>query len=364
MKILEKDYKHGKVTVLPEFLDDLWSLYNIIQKGDLAYARTTREIRLSERYERPEKGRRISVVLGLKVERVLWDKSLNRLRIHGIICDAPDDIGALGSHHTLNVTLNTPLTIIKEHWLNHHIEQLEYAASRKTPPIIIISIDDEGYCIAILRGFGLDIIAEEEVRLPGKYMEDERSRILNSMFKAALTALKNLISSVDGPLIVIGLGFIKDDFIRFLKENDPNIHDKIIDIKSVNSSGKAGIYEAMRSGILSKAIKRARIIEEASAVEEVLKRLGMGRGDVAYGLSEVEKASSLGAIEEILVTDEKLRESSKEDMVTLENLMRNVESMNGRVRIISVEHEAGAKLKSLGGVAALLRFPIKTNGVL
>lgn len=358
MKILDKDLKHGRITVVPEFLDDFWALYNVIQRGDVAYARTTREVRLGERYERPEKGKRISVVLGLRVERVFWDRSLNRLRIHGIVCDAPEDIGALGSHHTLNVTLNMPLTIVKDRWLDYHIEQLERAMSRRVTPIIIASIDDEGYCIAILRGFGVDIMLEEQISLPGKRMEGERQKTLIEMFKSVSKALGELVNSIDGSIVIVGLGFIKDEYIKFLMENAPNIYEKIIDIKNVNSAGKAGIYEAVRSGVLVKALKHARVFEEASAVEEVLKRLGMGRGNVAYGLSEVKRAALLGAVEEILVTDEKLRESSEEEMSVLEGLLRDVEDRGGKVRIISVEHEAGAKLRSLGGVAALLRFPI------
>jgi protein pelota len=38
--------------------------------------------------------------------------------------------------------------------------------------------------------------------------------------------------------------------------------------------------------------------------------------------------------------------------------MREVENKGGRVIIISTEHEAGTKLNSLGGIAALLRFYI------
>ena len=38
--------------------------------------------------------------------------------------------------------------------------------------------------------------------------------------------------------------------------------------------------------------------------------------------------------------------------------MREVEKRNANVTVISTEHEAGAKLLSLGGIAALLRFPI------
>jgi protein pelota len=352
------DIKHDQITVVPEFLDDFWVLYNVIQKGDIVYSRTTREVRIGERYERPEKGRRISLILGVKVEDVSWDRTLNRLRIHGIVRDAPDEIGALGSHHTLNITLNVPLKIVKERWLEYHIEQLKRASERRITPIIVISIDDDGYCVAILRGFGLEIVTEERISLPGKHMEEERLRILNEMFKSASKILENLLGSVEGPIVVLGLGFVKNDFAKFLEENAQAIWRKIIDIKSVNSSGSAGIYEAVRSGILTKALKHARIIEEAEAVEEVLKRLGRGRGDVAYGLSNVERAVSIGAVEEILITDEMVRKSSSEEISALEKLIREAEERGGRVRIISVEHEAGLKMRSLGGIAALLRYPL------
>lgn len=357
MKILEKDLKHGRITLIPELLDDFWVLYNVIQRGDVAYAKTTRDVHSGNRYERPEK-RRISLILGLRVERVIWDRSLNRLRVHGIVCDAPEDTGALGSHHTLNITLNTPITIIKERWLGYQLEQIERAASKGIAPLIIVAIDDEGYCIAALRGFGLDIIAEESISLPGKHMEQERTRILKEMFKSASTSIKKMIESTGGFIVVVGLGFIKNYFLEFLRESMPEVYEKIIDVKSVNSAGKAGIYEALRSGVLAKTFKHARMVEETLAVEEVLRRLGMGRSNVAYGLIDVERAASLGAVADLLITDELLREADEERMKVLEDIMRSIEEKGGRVRIISVEHEAGAKLKSLGGVAALLRYPL------
>lgn len=361
MKILEKDLKHGRVTVIPEFLDDFWVLYTIIQKNDIAYAKTSREVRLGDRYEKPEKGKRIFVTLGLRVESVYWDRSLNRLRIHGVVCDAPEDIGAMGSHHTLNITLNTPLTIVKRKWLDYHIKQIERAASSRVTPIIIASVDDEGYCVAVLREVSLDVVAEEHISLPGKHMANERQRIINGMFKSLTNLLNELIKTLEGLIVIIGVGFIKEIYLKFLRDESPSIYERVIDVKSVNSSGRSGVYEAMRSGILSKALQHARMVQEASIVEEVLRRLGMGSRDVVYGLSEVTRAASLGAVEEIIVTDERLRESSDEDLLLLEEVMRSVEDKGGRVRVISIEHEAGLKLKSLGGVAALLRFPIDSQ---
>ena len=357
MRILRNDIKHGIVTVMPEVLDDLWVLYNIVEKGDKVYARTSREIRLDDRYDRPEKGRRISVSLGVTVENVMWDRHMNRLRIHGIICEAPEEVGA-GSHHTLNIVLNKPLRILKRRWMKHHLDQLKRATERKVPPIIVISIDDEGYCIGVLRGFGVNIRAEERITLPGKLKSDERSRMLQELFKSASRAIEETQRNRDIPVIVLGLGYIKDDFLRYL-EKKPELKKRIIDVKSVNSTGKAGIYEALRSGVLSKALRHMRVARETEAVEELLKRLGKDQRNVAYGTKAVQKANSFGAIEKLLLTDSHLREASDEERKDLEKLMQEVENKNGEVIIVSTEHEAGAKLSSLGGIAALLRFPIE-----
>jgi protein pelota len=120
----------------------------------------------------------------------------------------------------------------------------------------------------------------------------------------------------------------------------------------------AGIQEALRSGVLAKTLKNIRIAEETRFVEEVLARLGRSTTDVTYGANEVARAIEYGAVERLLVADIILREASDQDRTTIEGLMRNVESKGGQVTVISTEHEAGAKLQSLGGIAALLRFPI------
>ena len=358
MRILRRDVKHDTITAMPEVLDDFWVLYNIIQKGDKVYAKTRRQVRLGERYDRPERSKRISVRLGVSVEKVMWDRYLNRLRVHGIVFEDPKDIGAAGSRHTFNVTLNKPLTVVKERWMKYQLDQLDRATERGVPPITVMSIDDEGYCVAVLRGFGLDIKAEETISLPGKSRADERAGTLRGLFKSATRTLEALWTESQAPIVVLGLGYIKNGFVKYLRDRSPEIHERVFDVKSVNSAGKAGIYEALRSGILDKTLTHVRITEEAAAVEEVLRRLGKERRNVTYGLPEVEQANALGAIEQVLLTDIQLREASDEDRLVLERLMRDVEKKRGRVVIISTEHEAGAKLNSLGGIAALLRFPL------
>lgn len=358
MKILLKDVKHDRITVMPEMLDDLWVLYNIILKGDTVYARTTREVKFGERYDRPEKGKRVSVFLGLKVDKISWDRSLNRLRVHGIVCEAPDEIGAKGSRHTISVSLNRPLTIVKDRWMKHQLDRLEKSTKVGVSPILVISIDDERYCVAIVRQFNIDIKAEEAARIPGKRNTEARVQAFQEFFKSALNSIREA-SATSYPIVVLGLGFTKNAFLKYVKEKAPQIAERIIDVKSVNSSGSAGINEALRSGVLTKALRDLRISEETKAVEEVLLRLGKERGDVTYGISEVKEAVMLGAVDTLLITDVRLREVPDEERVDIDNLLRTVEKRGGRIIVVSTEHEAGMKLHSLGGIAALLRFQIR-----
>jgi len=358
LKILQMHLKKGFVKVVPQSLDDLWHLYNIIYPGDQAHARTTREVKVQGEYSRPQEGRRIMVSLGIKVENVLWDRTLNRLRVRGIIIDIPENVGGKGSYHTLNVVVDQPLTIVKEKWLKHQVDRLERASKAEAPIILLLSIDDEEFAVAVLRQYGLEVKAEKRIQLPGKLEPERREETIKSYFKDALSLTREVWNSLKCPIAVLGLGFVKNGFVNFVRDTDEDVAAAIVDVKGVHSSGVAGINEAIRSGVLTKTLKNARMAEETRHVEEVLARLGIGKSDVTYGLSEVAKATQYGAVERLLITDRLLRDSPDEKRQELEKMMREVEEKAGHITVVSTEHEAGKKLEGLGGIAALLRFQI------
>jgi protein pelota len=345
--------------VVPQTLDDFWHLYNIIYPGDQVYARTTREIKMQQEYARKQPTKKVRVFLGLQVEKVHWDKYLNRLRIHGTINDIPEDIAGKGSYHTLKVVLDQPLTILKSKWLKHQIDRLRKASHSETTLVLIVSIDDEEFAIAILREYGLEIKAERTIKLPGKLEPEKRDEALKGYFKEALNSLRETWGSLKCPIVVLGLGFVKNGFVKYVQDAAPDLAIRVEDVKSVNSSGVTGINEALRSGILTKTIKNARIADETKLVEEVLSRLGKGTNDATYGLAEVDKATQYGAVDRLIITDIMLRESSDEKRTELEKIMLDAEKKAGKITVVSTEHEAGNKLQGLGGVAAILRFPVE-----
>jgi len=60
-------------------------------------------------------------------------------------------------------------------------------------------------------------------------------------------------------------------------------------------------------------------------------------------------------VQALIVADERLFEERGK----IEGLMLKAEQMRGEVHLVNAEHEAGKKLQSIGGIAALLRYPLQ-----
>jgi len=359
LRVLKRDVKKGIVKLVPENLDDLWSLYNIIQEGDRVFAQTSREIKIKRDDARPTKGKRRSMYLGVKAEKVAFHESVNRLRVMGVIFQGPESVpGIMGAHHTINIYQGKTLTIEKEEWSRYQLERIRLACEEKAPPIMVVGIDDEECCVALLRHHGIEVKSEVKSNLPGKLEVEKRRTALTTYFKSVLVAMMKVWKGLEVLIAIVGPGYIKNELGKYIKSQNPQLAGKIEIMRTTSSGGLSGIKEALRSGVLEKIVKRLRAAEEARLIEQVLQRLGAQRRDVSYGVEEVERAADIGAIDHLFVADASIRGVKDENRVRLEGLMRKVEEMRGSVMIVNTENEAGKKLQGLGGVAAILRYQI------
>jgi len=336
MKILHKDMKKGKIKVLIQHMDDCWHLYNILEKGDLVSSFTYRTKKERDDKLRAGKGEKEGMYVTIEVQSVSFQKFSDRLRIHGIIVEAPQDIGA---HHTLYGEPGKELTICKE-WKKHQIDRLNEAVKESSQPMVaVLSMDDDKATIAIIHQYGVEEIATIESGRAGKLYESkstEREYYGNIFSK---------IKDMDIPLVIIGPGFAKENFASFIKEKGAK---KYI-IEGTGHAGMVGVHEALKRGIIERIAGEMRMSKEIKLVEDLLQKIS--KNDlVAYGKDEVEKAIDVGAVKEILITHEMVREKEK--------ILEKAEQMGAKVHVISTFHEGGEKLASLGGIAAFLRYPI------
>ena len=168
MKILEIDRKSENVSIRTEDLNDLWTLFNVIDKNDEVSARTHRRIVLKE----GSKGERKQMNLKLAVESVSFHEFSNRLRVKGTILKGPEDFVAYGTFHTFNIEPGQKLIIKKEQWLKSEIDRLKKSSSFKTDfNMLMIAIETGLATIALITNFSHNRIATIKTNIPGKRYE-------------------------------------------------------------------------------------------------------------------------------------------------------------------------------------------------
>ena len=211
MKVVFKDLKHGEIKIIPENLDDIWHLYNIVEEGDLVRAVTFRTDEQKDDKIRSKKAEKKRMKLGIRVEKVSFHEFSDRLRVHGTIEEGPQD---LGSYHTYNIDAEQmeKFSIIKDEWRHHHLERIDEAVKQRTQPILVfVSLDEDNATIAILRQSGIQVIADVDSKRSGKMYESKETD--QEYYGEILSVLKP-IKNENSPLVIIGPGFTREHFIK------------------------------------------------------------------------------------------------------------------------------------------------------
>ncbi|MCD6573776.1 MAG: mRNA surveillance protein pelota [Thermoplasmata archaeon] len=330
MKIIEEDLKKGAIVVKVQSYDDCWHLYNIIEAGDFISGYTYRSVQQAGDKIRKKKGEKERVYLKIKVTDKEFHEFTNRLRIRGMIVEGSEE----KAYHTFNIEPEMEIKIEKE-WKDVHLKRLR-EAQKKHPKLCVVAIDDESATIAIIHEYGIEEIANIKLNRKGKMYEEKEEKNYGEVLSKIL--------AIDLPLVIIGPGFEKDNFVQYAKGKLKNYI-----IEPTAHAGMVGIKEAIKRGIIEKIDEKNKVAKEMRIVEKILEEIAKN-GYVAYGKEEVRKAIEMGAVEKLVILNSMVREE--------EELIKKAEEIKASVIIVSELHEGGEKLASLGGIAALLRFKI------
>ena len=345
MKVIFKDLKHGEIKLMPENLDDIWHLYNVVEEGDLVRAVTFRTDEQKDDKIRSKKAEKKRMKVGIRVSEVNFHEFTDRLRIHGTIEEGPQD---LGSFHTLNIDADKmdKLSIIKEQWKDHQLQRIDEAVKLSKQAILtFVSLDDDNATIAVLRQSGVQWITDIDSKRSGKMYE---SKDTESEYFGEIISVVRTNKTRDSTLVIVGPGFTKEHFVKHGKEKEPQIFDKYI-VHGTGDSGMNGVQEAIRTGIIKQVTKENRVVFETSLVEKLFEEIKKD-GLATYGEKEVKNALMNGAVERLLIIDVLVRQKKGEE------LLRLAKQNNSEFTIINTIHEAGKKIEGIGGVGALLRF--------
>jgi protein pelota len=352
MQLKERHHVEGggeRITLVPESLDDLWHLAYVLEPGDLVAGDTHRRIQRNDDQMRDTGGEREHMHVTIDVEDVEFHKFSNRLRVAGTIADCSRE-DQLGLHHTLNVEERDEIEVEK-HWKPDQLKRLNEAVEATDQPDVAIATVEEGEAyIHVVQQYGID----EYASFKGTTGKGEYARLREELFEDVASALSHLDADA---IILAGPGFTKQDALDYITEEYRDVAEKISTVDT-SAVGGRGVHEVLKRGAVEDVQQETRIAEESELIDELTEQIATD-GKAAYGIEEVEQAVDFGAVETLLILDERLRKERAGEgdwPVDVNDLVRQVEQQGGDVTVFSHEFAPGEQLRNLGGVAAILRY--------
>ena len=341
-----------RMTLVPENVDDLWHLSHVLESGDLVSGDTTRRIQRDDENLRDTGGQREHLFVTIEVDDVEFARFANRLRVGGEIVDCSRE-DQLGHHHTLNVEEHDEITIEK-HFKPDQVERIEEAEEAAENADVAIATVEEGEAhIHTVAQYG----TEERFSFTAPTGKGEYARPRSELFAELGKALSRM--DVDA-IILAGPGFTKQDARDYIEENHPEVAD-LLTVVDTAGVGDRGVHEVLKRGAVDEVQTQTRISKEAELLDDLMEGIATGE-KVAYGIDEVAEAAEFGAVEELLVVDDRLRQERQGDGdwdVDVNDVIQSVERQGGEVTVFSGEFDPGQQLRNLGGIAALLRYRLQ-----
>lgn len=150
-------------------------------------------------------------------------------------------------------------------------------------------------------------------------------------------------------ILIGGPGPTKEDFISGNYLNT-ELKKKIIAVKDLSYTGSFGLHELLDKS--QDVLAQEEVMIEKQIMQKFFEIFAKEESKVTYGKDETIKALQLGAIDTLLL-------SESLDVKEIEDFELEADKFRTEVRIISTETREGKQLKDLGGVAAILRYPLR-----
>ncbi|MBA3749776.1 MAG: mRNA surveillance protein pelota [Nitrosopumilus sp.] len=356
MKTNKLKDSENRIAITPEEPDDLFNLRRTIEIGDNIIADTTRVIKQDKEFARPDKGERIKVRINLRVEKISFDNTIDRLKISGIIITSSNESIPKGLYHSIGMKINDTIILEKSRWNEDYLKLITSSAEVK---YILISMDSEETSIAKLIGTNLKITPNIYSGKSGKrYITSQKNEMhIKSYFEDIKNSLDVYKEEVGMKIIIFGPGETKKKFLNYLKERkefyenkDPTL------IEGIETSGEDGFFVFLRSDAMKEMLADSKIAMVSTILDNIMYQINKGEKKFAMGINEIKYAASLNAIDMLVYSDKVFFDVKEDEFI---KMLNEIESKkNVKTFATDSSTDIGMRVSSLGGIIALLRYPI------
>lgn len=359
------------VQLLPTEPEDMWHANNLIAVGDVVRAHAIRKV-TKESATGSSATERVHTDLTITVTSTFFDPGASSLHVSGRVVSANAFVSA-GQYHTLDLELNRPFTLWKKYgWDSVAVQTLNDALNQDKDGAIAAVVMQEGIAnICLITEF--QTLVKQRVNSPmnnSKAGSSKEERATARFFEKTLSTLLRAIDFTQPrPLLVASPGYVANNFRQYIAEEGARLADKKLMNLAKNvvvthsSSGNVfALNEVLKNREVLALMKERKSTSETKYMDDLSDRLRKEDGRAWYGVKTVEKAVQEGAVGRgggvLLVNNDLFR---SQDIATRKRyvaLVDKVKEDGGEAKILSSDHESGKRLEGMGGIAAILTYPM------
>jgi protein pelota len=355
--MIVRDSKHSDKSkaIIPEDLDDLFSLRRIIELNDNIITDTTRSIKHKSEFSRPDKGERVKIRILLRIDNIKFDGTVDRIRIGGMILNSDNQLVPKGVHHSISIKVDDMIILEKKQWKQIQTDILGNSGSNTI--YILISIDIQEAAIGLVTGTHVKILPNIYSGQSGKRFQGSRAVNANidSFFDEILTGIKSVtnLHSQEQMIVLFGPGETKRKFFNYLAKE---INDKISILEGIDVAGEDGIFVSLRSDSLKELLKTSKIGIVSSLLDNLMYLIHKGDPKYAIGVNEVKSAVINKSIDSLIYSNAILEKINEDEFI---DLLNSTETFGGKIYGVDASTDIGLRVSSLGGIVGLLRYAIR-----
>lgn len=154
---------------------------------------------------------------------------------------------------------------------------------------------------------------------------------------------------------------LKDYLLLTALQTDykPILHSKKKFVTVHCSTGHIhSLNEVLKSPEVAATLADTKFAKETKAMENFFEMMEKDEFRAWYGPKEVERAVDKGAVGTLLVSNSLFRSNNIAERRKYVRMVEEVKKSGGTSLVLSSIHESGVRLDGLGGIAAILTFPL------